>query len=86
MTVRGTVRAAERLCPQAKESLRRWVRLSCPFSLAEHCRTRRGAGTSLPLCAAQMNDVALCANDVLRNDVVTVCKQTASNDVALLAS
>ena len=33
-----------------------------------------------------MNDVALCANDVLRNDEVTVCKQTAPNDVALRAN
>ena len=36
--------------------------------------------------AAQMNDVALRANDVLRNDVVTVCKQTAPNEVALRAN
>ena len=33
-----------------------------------------------------MNDVALRANDVLRNDVVTVCKQLAPNDVALRAN
>ena len=36
--------------------------------------------------AAQMNDVALRANDVLRNDVVTVCKQTAPNEDALRAN
>ena len=44
------------------------------------------ARTSLPPYAAQMNDVALRANDVLRNDVVTVCKQTTPNDVALRAN
>ena len=33
-----------------------------------------------------MNEVALRANDVLRNDVVTVCRQTAPNDVALRAN
>ncbi len=38
------------------------------------------SSTSLPL-AAQMNDVALCANDVLRNDVML-----RINDVALCAN
>jgi len=39
------------------------------------------SSTSLPPCAAQMNDVALCANDVLRNDVTL-----RVNDVALRAN
>ena len=39
------------------------------------------ARTSLPPRAAQMNDVALCANDMLRNDVML-----RINEVALRAN
>ena len=66
-------------------SLMTWIFFICAVgttSFAWHTQYHLSVNsTSLPPCAAQMNEVALRANDVLRNDVML-----RINDVALRAN